>query len=493
LKKKYDIVLIGAGVMSATLAMLIKQLWPHKSIAIFEKLDKIAAESSDAWNNAGTGHAAYCELNYTPETKNGEVDISKALKISEQFELSKQFWAYLADKQIITQPAEFINTVPHISFVWGGDNVLYLKQRYEKMKKIALFKRMKYSENKNTLAQWMPLVMANRPARPYCAATFMAEGTDVNFGSLTRKMIAYLDHTASLVDIFTEHEVQSIERCQQANWQVDVKNLKNNHLHHIWADFVFVGAGGAALPLLEKSDIPEADGYGGFPISGQWLRCINPTIIAQHHTKVYGKAAVGSPPMSVPHLDSRIIDGRKELLFGPFAGFSTKFLKKGSYLDLPLSIDRDNILPMIQAGINNIPLTLYLIEQVRLSHADRIEALRQYYPNANEADWQLIVAGQRVQVIKKDEEEGGVLEFGTEVITSADGSIAGLLGASPGASTAVAIMLNVLKKCFPVDFDSLETQNTLLQILPSYGQELSDNEALLKKIKAYSAKHLNIS
>jgi malate dehydrogenase (quinone) len=484
--------MVGAGIMSATLAMLLKNLLPHKSIAIYEKLDRVAAESSDAWNNAGTGHSAYCELNYTPETDDGDVDISKALKIAQQYEETKQFWSYLLQNKILSTAADFIQSTPHISFVWGGDNVFYLRKRHEQLTKYGLFANMKYSENKHTLAQWMPLVMEGRGGKTPYGATFMKNGSDVNFGSLTQKMIDYLDHTAQDVDVFLNHEIEDLSRGKHSPWELEITDTKGKCKHHIWADFVFVGAGGAALPLLEKSDIPEADGYGGFPISGQWLRCTNPAVIAKHHTKVYGKAAVGSPPMSVPHLDTRLINGQRELLFGPFAGFSTKFLKRGSYLDLPKSIDFDNILPMIQAGINNIPLTRYLIEQVRLNHADRMEVLQQYYPKAQAADWELVVAGQRVQVIKKDEEEGGVLEFGTEIIASADGSIAGLLGASPGASTAVSIMLNVLKTCFAADFANDDFQKKLKEMIPSYSIKLAENDALLKKIRNKTNKILGL-
>jgi malate dehydrogenase (quinone) len=492
MKKKYDVVLIGAGVMSATLGMLIKKLMPHKSVAIYEKLDIIAAESSDAWNNAGTGHSAFCELNYTPEEADGNVNISKALNIASQFEETKQFWSYLIEKGILENKEEFIQQTPHLAFVWGGDNVYFLRKRFEEMTRHALFDDMEYSENKSTLQLWMPLIMAGRKAKTPVAATKVEKGTDVNFGTLTRKMISYLDEKEENVDVFLEHEIIDLKRHDEYAWQIDIEDTKGKHVHHIWADFVFIGAGGAALPLLEKSDIEEAEGYGGFPISGQWLRCTNETIINQHHTKVYGKASVGAPPMSVPHLDTRMIDGKRELLFGPFAGFSTKFLKKGSYLDLPKSIDANNILPMIQAGIHNLPLTKYLIDQVRLKHEDRVEALKEYFPAAKAEDWELVVAGQRVQVIKKDEEEGGVLEFGTEIISSADGSIAALLGASPGASTAVSIMLNVMKKCFGSEFKNEQVSKKLKEMIPSYGKSLITNTQLLNKVRNKSNEVLDL-
>ena len=489
MKKKYDAVLVGGGIMSATLGILLKELFPKMTIGIFERLDKVAAESSDAWNNAGTGHSAFCELNYTPEAADGTIDISKAIKVASQFVLSLEFWSYLVEKQIISNPENFIQTVPHLAFVWGDENVAFLKNRFELLSKNAFFKGMKYTENPNTLSAWMPLVMEGRETGPKTAATYMAEGTDVNFGALTASLIAYLDHTIADVDLFLKHEIKDLKKNENAEWTLEIEDLTSNDTHHILTNFVFIGAGGGALPLLEKSDIPEAEGYGGFPISGQWLRCTNPSIIEKHFTKVYGKAAVGSPPMSVPHLDSRLINGKKELLFGPFAGFSTKFLKKGSYLDLPKSIEFDNIIPMISVGLKNWELTKYLIDQVRQSPEDRLYALKEYYPKAKMEDWELIIAGQRVQVIKKDEEEGGVLEFGTELITAADGSLAALLGASPGASTAVAIMLKLIKTCYNSQFHEASFQEKLKEIVPSFGVDLTQNAELLKSLKRKTVKY----
>ncbi len=445
--QKKDIVLIGAGIMSATLAVLLKELSPDISITIFERLHKAAEESSDAWNNAGTGHSAFCELNYSPEKEDGNIDISKAVKIAAQFEISKQFWAYLVQQKYIASPKTFINHVPHLSFVWGDENVAYLKKRYEAMSANKLFSSMQFSDSFEELKKWMPLVMEGRNTNEKVAATKMDIGTDVNFGSLTDNMIEHLQ-TLKDVTLYLNHEVRDLEKHDDGSWELSIKNLVEDEKIKTKADFVFIGAGGGALALLEKSDIKEAEGYGGFPISGQWLKCNNENIIQQHAVKVYGKAGVDAPPMSVPHLDTRIINGKKELLFGPFAGFSTKFLKNGSYFDLPKSIDWHNMVPMLAAGWHNLPLTKYLIQQVTQSDKDRIAALKEYYPNANAADWELVIAGQRVQVIKKDEKEGGVLEFGTELVSSADGSVAALLGASPGASTAVPIMLNVLKNCF---------------------------------------------
>jgi malate dehydrogenase (quinone) len=488
---KPDVVLIGAGIMSATLGILLKELQPNITIAIFERLPAVAAESSDAWNNAGTGHSAFCELNYTPQKEDGSIDISKALKIAAQFETSKQFWSYLVEQKYFNDPQDFINHIPHMSFVWGLENVDYLKKRHEALTKNELFNGMQFCDDATQLKQWIPLVMEGREPNEKCAATKMDMGTDVDFGVLTRVMINHLQAQDG-VQLYLSNEIRDIERENNGHWEIKVKDLQTRENRKLETKFVFIGAGGAALRLLEKSDIPEAEGYGGFPISGQWLRCINKDVIEKHAAKVYGKASVGAPPMSVPHLDTRMIGNQKALLFGPFAGFSTKFLKNGSYMDLPLSIEFDNILPMLSAGWHNLDLTKYLIQQVSQSHEDRMAALREYLPEANNADWELAIAGQRVQVIKKDEHEGGVLEFGTEIVAAADGTLAALLGASPGASTSVSVMIDVLKNCFPLQMQSIEWQTKLKEMIPSYGQKLSDNPALCKTVRERTTRLLEL-
>lgn len=489
--EKPDVVLIGAGIMSATLGVLLKELHPAMTIHIYERLDKIAGESSDAWNNAGTGHSAFCELNYTPELKDGSIDISKAIKIAESFELSREFWSYLIKKQCLKNPELFIHNVPHMSFVWGAENVNYLKKRQQALIKNPLFKGMQFSDDPTQLEKWIPLVMKGRDKKEPVAATYMETGTDINFGSLTRALFGYLQ-TLEGVELHLQTEVTDLEKIDDGSWNVKVKDEVLHVKNTVNAGFVFIGAGGGALPLLEKSDIKEAEGYGGFPVSGQWLRCTNEQIIAQHHTKVYGKASVGSPPMSVPHLDTRVIDGKKALLFGPFAGFSTKFLKNGSVWDLPGSLELDNILPMLSAGIHNLPLTKYLIKQARQSPEDRMDALKAYFPEARKEDWELVIAGQRVQVIKKDEEEGGVLEFGTEIIHDSDGSLAALLGASPGASTSVKIMLDILESCFYTKINYGGWKDRIKEMIPSYGKSLSDDVMLCTETRRKSSEALHL-
>jgi malate dehydrogenase (quinone) len=487
-----DVILIGAGIMSATLGLLLKELEPNISIEIYERLDIAAAESSDAWNNAGTGHSAFCELNYTPQKSNGTVDIKKAVQIAESFEISKQFWAYLVEKNIISDPQTFIKNIPHLSFVWGKKNVDFLKTRFTNLKACNLFSAMEYSEDAKTIDKWMPLVMEGREDDSHIAATRMDLGTDVNFGALTREIFAYLSKQDK-VSLYFNHEIRDLEQAKDKSWKVKVKDLTSGKKRNRLTQFVFIGAGGGSLPLLEKSGIKEGKGFGGFPVSGQWLKCTNDDVIARHQAKVYGKAAVGAPPMSVPHLDSRMINGKKALLFGPYAGFSTKFLKHGSFLDLPLSIKFNNIRPMISAGLKNIDLTKYLIDQVRQSPEDRFVALQEYLPNAKMEDWELETAGQRVQVIKKKPSGGGILEFGTEVVSAGDGSIAALLGASPGASTAVSIMLDLMSRCFKKQLKSAEWQEKIRVMIPSYGQKLAEDDTLCENTRKRTSEVLKIN
>lgn len=491
LKPHYDVVLIGGGIMSATLGTLLHELDPTLNIVIFERLGRFARESSAAWNNAGTGHSAFCELNYTPEQEDGTIDITKAQSIAEQFEVSKQFWSYLLSQNYIDRPQEFINSCPHMSLVFGKDEADFLKKRHEKMTTSHLFEGMKFTTDHDKLREWIPLIMSKRKETEILAATKMDMGTDVNFGSITRKMGRFLAEDSN-VDVYLYHDVKDIDPQDDGKWWLKVRDRMHYKSSKLTADFVFIGAGGYALPLLESSDIPESEGYGGFPVSGEWLVTHNPDLIAQHQAKVYTQATVDAPPMSVPHLDLRIIDGKKALLFGPFAGFSTKFLKEGSYLDLPESVNFKNIKSLFGAWWHNLPLTQYLVRQVAMTKAQRIQHLREFVKDAKEEDWQLKIAGQRVQIIKKDEEEGGKLEFGTEVVVNKSGTIASLLGASPGASTAVDAMLQVVEKCFP-DKVQGEWKEKLTEMIPTYGQKLKDNPELTAEIRAYTKKMLELN
>lgn len=477
----YDICLVGGGIMSATLGRMLKYLNPEFKILILESNSELGLESSGAWNNAGTGHSALCELNYTPEI-NGEIDITKALHITEQFEISRQFWSYFCQRENIN-PKEFIHKVPHMSFVKDED-IKFLGKRFDKMKQHHFYKDMQFMYE-DKLKTHIPLITENQLGM--YAGTYMDSGTDVDYGKLTKLLIQSLVKDG--VDIIYNAKVTDITDVNDAwageAWQIHF----NNKI--VETDFVFIGAGGASLLLLEKTNIPESKGFGGFPISGQWLVCKNKSVINKHYAKVYGKASVGAPPMSVPHLDTRIIDGEKYLLFGPFAGFNTKFLKHGSYLDLFKSLKISNLWAMIKAGLNNMSLNKYLIKEVTASFSKKFAELKVFYPDAKEEDWELITAGQRVQVIKKDKEKGGILQFGTELVTSKNGSVAALLGASPGASTSVSIMVELIEKCFP----QMRTEkwiDEMSDMIPSYGQSLIDNKLLYETIHSITTEQLNL-
>ena len=480
-QKNVDVMLIGGGVMSATLGTYLQELEPQWNIEMVERLDKVAEESSNGWNNAGTGHSALAEMNYTPEKDDGSIDISKAVEINESFQISRQFWTYQVNRGVLTNPKSFINSTPHMSFVWGDDNVNFLHKRYEALQKSTLFRGMEYSEDHAQIEKWIPLIMEGRDPKQKVAATRIPIGTDVNFGEITRQLVASLQKSDRF-SLETGHEVRDIKRADNGGWNVTIADLHNNNAEHVvHAKFVFIGAGGAALPLLQKSGIPEADNYAGFPVGGEFLVTDNPAVVQRHLAKVYGKASVGAPPMSVPHLDTRMLDGKRVLLFGPFATFSTKYLKNGSLWDMFSATTTSNFMPMVHVGLDNFDLVKYLIGQLMLSDDDRFAALKEYFPEAKKEDWRLAIAGQRVQIIKKDAEKGGVLRLGTEVVASKDGSIAALLGASPGASTAAPIMLTLMEKVFKDKVASDAWQSKLKEIIPSYGQKLNGNVAATEK------------
>ncbi|WP_085706211.1 malate dehydrogenase (quinone) [Pseudomonas sp. B8(2017)] len=489
--KKVDVLLVGGGIMSSTLAVWLHELEPSWSMEMVERLDGVAEESSNGWNNAGTGHSALAELNYTPEDKDGNVNITKAIEINEAFQISRQFWSWQVRQGVLKNPHSFINTTPHMSFVWGDDNIKFLKKRYDALQASPLFRPMQYSEDHAQIAKWVPLMMEGRDPNQKLAVTWTPIGTDVNFGEITRQFVGHLK-TQENFDLKLSSEVQDITRNKDGSWHVEYKNLKDGSESATDAKFLFIGAGGGALKLLQKSGIPEAKEYAGFPVGGSFLVTENPTVAMQHMAKAYGIASTGAPPMSVPHLDTRVLDGKRVILFGPFATFSTKFLKNGSYLDLLSSTTTHNVWPMTKVGIDQYPLVEYLAGQLMLSDDDRFEALRTYFPNAKKEDWRLWQAGQRVQIIKRDAEKGGVLKLGTEVVASEDRTIAGLLGASPGASTAAPIMLNVLETVFKEKVATPEWQAKIKQIVPSYGTKLNDSAAATQNEWNYTAEVLQL-
>ena len=484
-----DVVLIGGGIMSATLGVMLQQVRPEWSIQVYERLLVAGSESSGPWNNAGTGHAAYCEMNYTPQRANGTIDISKALLINEQFHVTRQFWSSLVERGDLPDPARFIHHIPHMSYVHGEADRAFLRQRYALLKEQPVFAGMEYTEDLATIDAWAPLMLEGRANTGLMAMTRHDGGTDVDFGFVTRNLLQSIERHGG--NVATEHEVLGLKRLPDGRWRVQVRDRGSDITFSVVARFVFIGAGGRAVELLHDSGIDEAKGYGGFPVSGQFLVCTSSEIIARHDAKVYGKSQVNAPPMAMPHLDTRMVNGERALLFGPYAGFSPKFLKRGSWLDLFSSVHLDNLLTMLTVARKEMPLTLYLINQVRQSPEDRLETLRDFIPTAAKGDWKLIHAGMRVQTLKRTSRWSGSLEFGTEVVAAKDGTIAGLLGASPGASTAPSIMLNVLQRCFPRDYAEWEPK--LSQLVPAIGRNLNDDPALLREIDEHTDKVLKLA
>ncbi|MEB8263961.1 malate dehydrogenase (quinone) [Mammaliicoccus sciuri] len=486
-----DVILIGAGILSTTFGSFLKNIEPDWNIKLFERLEQPAIESSNEKNNAGTGHAALCELNYTVEQDDGSIDVERAKEINEQFEISKQFWSYLVKSKAIENPQEFIRPLPHISFVMGIRNVDFLKRRYDALKSLPMFEGLTYTEDHKVLAEWMPLMMQGRNSNEPLAASKIDEGTDVNFGELTRKLVKNIEKHEN-AQVHFRHEVVDFKQLSNSKWEVKVRNLETGKVETHVADYIFIGAGGHAIPLLQKTKIPESRHLGGFPISGAFLVCNNPKVVSEHNAKVYGKEPPGTPPMTVPHLDRRYIQGKESLLFGPFAAIGPKFLKNGSNLDLFKSINTSNVVTMLSSGVKNLSLVKYSIQQVLQRKEDRMKELRRFVPDAKDEDWDIHIAGKRVQVIKDTEEHGrGFIQFGTEVVNSEDHTVIALLGESPGASTSVSVALEVIEKNFPQYMEKWESK--IKEIIPSYGESLIEDSALLKKTRKQTAEALELN
>jgi len=491
--KDPDVILIGSGIMSATLGAMLKWLEPKLKIQLYEVTEELTQESSHGWNNAGTGHAGLCELSYTPIRKaDGTVNVSKAIEMFEQFERSKQFWSFAVESGMAGNPREFINQVPHISFVQGPEQVEFLKARHESMAAHHFFREMDYTTDRATIWNWAPLLVEGRGSLPF-AATKMDGGTDVNFGVISRKLLSWLSQQDSC-GVATDHRVVGLESMHDS-WVVSFRDFSTREIRRNRSRFVFIGAGGGSLRLLQKSGIPESRGIGGFPISGKWLVCTNPEIVKRHEAKVYGQAHVTAPTMAVPHLDTRVLDGRKTLLFGPFAAGTTRFLHgKGSWMDLFSSVRTDNIATLLKIGVHNLPLISYLIQQSTQSMVDRMKVLQTFYPEARVDDWKLVDAGIRVQAIKKTDGEAGIVHYGTEIIINSNRSLSALLGASPGASVSVNIALDVIKHCLPQLLATNEGTVRLKAMIPTYDEDtkLPENAKRFREVQGNTNKILRL-
>ncbi|HVQ50854.1 MAG TPA: malate dehydrogenase (quinone) [Mycobacterium sp.] len=483
-----DVVLVGAGIMSATLGALLRLVEPNWTITLIERLDGAGAESSGTWNNAGTGHAGLCELNYTPQRTDGSIDISKAVQVNEQFQVTRQFWAYAVENGLLPDARSFLTPIPHVSFVKGEADIDYLKRRHDALVGNPLFASMEFIADDDEFERRLPLMAAGRSHSDPIAMAWAQGGTDVDFGALARQLIGYTAQRG-MTTLFG-HEVRGLRKESDGSWAVTVVNRRTEEKRKLNAKFVFVGAGGGTVPLLQKSGIREAKGFGGFPVGGAFLRTDRPALTAAHRAKVYTLPSTGAPPMAGTHLDNRVINGKSWLVFGPFAGWSPKFLKQGRMTDLARSVRPNNLAPMVTVGLTQVPLVRYLIGELLQSESQRVQAVREFVPGAVDSDWELDIAGQRVQVIRRARGKGGVLDFATTVLSAADGSIAGLLGASPGASTAVPAMLDVMERCFGDRYKSWSPK--LKEIVPSLGTELSGEPSLFEEVWSWGTKVLKL-
>jgi malate dehydrogenase (quinone) len=308
--------------------------------------------------------------------------------------------------------------------------------------------------------------MEGREPGPVAATT--GDGTEVDYGLLARRLCGWLADQEQC-GVAAGWKVTRLQR-GAGEWHLSLRCSASGEERQQRTKFVFVGAGGGSLPLLQSTGLAEVEGLGGFPIGGQWLVCDEPSICAQHDSKVYGLTPPSSPSLGAGHLDVRRLNGQRQLLFGPFASWTTRFLKQGHWSDLPLSIHGGNLGALLQTAARNLPLVKYLITQGLKSRELRMAAVRDFYPNARLEDWRLVQAGVRVQAIKRADR--GQLSFSTEVFSSADRSIAAMLGASPGASVAVNIALEVVQNCLPQLLGCSEGLARMRQMIPTFDQDL---------------------
>jgi malate dehydrogenase (quinone) len=461
-----DVLLIGGGIMSAHLGVMLKRLDPRLALTVYEAAPELAGESSDGWNNAGTGHAGLCELNYTPPpaVPGAPIDVTKAVEIFARFEQSRQFWSYAVAHGVVSRPTAFIRAVPHLSFVRGPAHVAFLRARHAALRVHPFFRAMEFTAERDVLCRWAPLLVDGRGPEPI-AATRVGAGTDVNFGELSRQLLAWLGAQDDCF-VHTGRRVTGLRRTDDG-WELVVRHTASGESERVRTRFVFIGAGGGTIPLLQAARMPVARGLAAFPIAGQWLVCENRGVVDRHFAKVYGPPPPDSGALGGPHLDVRHLHEKRVLLFGPFATWTTKFLHRtGRVTDLPYSARTHNVPTLLRTGMANRVLVRFLVQEALQSTETRLRALREFYPEARAGDWRLVDAGIRVQALKRS--DAGRLSFGTEVVTAPDGTLAALLGASPGASVAANIALQVIQTCFPGQLRSPDGYARMKAMLPTF-------------------------
>lgn len=478
-----DVILIGGGIMSATLGSMLAVLQPDWRIVLLERTTGLATESSGPWNNAGTGHTGFCELNYMPDPADGR----KASMVAGQFHVSRQWWAHLVRTGLLL-PDSFIHATPHMDVVFGRRDVAYLQQRFETLTKVPLFDGLEYTEDSATIAEWAPLMVEGRTDDEPMAATRHLGGTDVDFGALTEGLTRIVTDAGG--QVLLDHEVRSLRRSSDGAWVVAGRTGSGRF--ELRGRRVFVGAGGMALRLLQRARLPEIRGYAVLPVGAAFFRCSTPEVVARHESKVYSQAGIGAPPMSVPHLDRRFVNGTGHLMFGPYATFSTKLLKQGRLTDFFTTLQWHNLHVIAAALIQNLSLMRYLLGELAARPRKKFAKLQHFYPKADLDQWELIPAGQRAQLVTPDHRRIGVLHQGTELVVGGGGTIAGLLGASPGASTAVPIMLNLLQQCFPVEWQK-SWKNIVNEAIPGHDPHTNWATSTVNASVSSTASALNLA
>ena len=480
-----DVIIIGAGIMGTTFATLAKELAPELNITILERLESAGEGNSWVFNNAGTGHEANCELNYTPVDEE-VISVEKALKIHAQFNVAKQFWAHLIKKGAIKDPKTFINQTKHCTIV-SESSIDELRLRFKEMSAHHFFESMRFSEDFDEIKSWIPYLMEGRPRHEKMAATVIETGTDVNFGALTQQMA---EHAAQDLGVKIEYgtHVKRVHKSPAGSWLVETE--RHGAPVRYKADVLFVGAGGGAFPILKKSHLPFAKRFTGFPVGGRFLQAPISAEQADHYrAKTYGKAKVGAPPMSVPHLDLRVADGQHYLLFGPFASFKPVLEKGRGFFDYLRAMRLHDIPGLLNVTLEHFPLVKYLVSETFKGEKSMFEELESFAPGLSKKfDWKPVHAGQRVQIIKD-----GDLQMGTEILVSKDKTYGTLLGASPGASVSPEVMLRCLEQLLPAIFTKEATRKAKKEIFPEDDLDtLATNPDRYREIRDAVNKQLGI-